>query len=244
MLRLEIPLLTLLVAAACGSQRLPPEKLGGSWHEVSDGDDAASVARRYGADERALIELNDLPPSGSMKGREEVFVPKAGGNPPGTGAPPPEPVAEAAAGSKGGEPAGGTGKKSGRCEERAGSCLAWPVDGEVGSGFGEREGRRHDGIDIVAPEGSEVRAADAGQVLYSGGGIEGYGNLLILSHPSGLMTVYAHNRRNLIEEGDRVERGEAIAEVGQSGAATAPHLHFEVRVDERPADPLMYLPGR
>ncbi|MFO8071566.1 MAG: LysM peptidoglycan-binding domain-containing M23 family metallopeptidase [Polyangia bacterium] len=244
MVRCKIQLLSVLVATACGSPQLPPEKLVGSWHEVSQGDDAASVARRYGADEQALIELNDLPRDGSMKGREEVFVPKAGGDPPGTGAPPPEPVAAAAAEPKGEEPAGRPEKKRGRCGEQGRPCLAWPADGEVGTGFGESEGRRHDGIDIVAPDGSEVRAADAGQVLYSGDGIEGYGNLLILSHASGLMTVYAHNRRNLVEEGDRVERGAVIAEVGESGAATAPHLHFEVRVDERPADPLLYLPGR
>jgi murein DD-endopeptidase MepM/ murein hydrolase activator NlpD len=95
-------------------------------------------------------------------------------------------------------------------------------------------------VDIAAPEGTEVRAAEAGTVLHAGA-LRGYGNVVILDHGGGLRTVYAHNRENLVRAGARVGRGQTIARVGQTGRATGPHLHFEVREDEIPADPLRYL---
>jgi murein DD-endopeptidase MepM/ murein hydrolase activator NlpD len=116
------------------------------------------------------------------------------------------------------------------------------VDGEVWSGFGPKGGKHHDGIDLAAPVGTPVRAAADGLVIYSGDAIKGYGNLVILRHDGGIVTIYAHNSKNRVAEGAAVKRGETIAEVGQTGAATAPHVHFEVRVDERPRDPLLYLP--
>jgi murein DD-endopeptidase MepM/ murein hydrolase activator NlpD len=104
-----------------------------------------------------------------------------------------------------------------------------------------RAGQRHDGIDIAAPEGAPVTAAAAGTVVYAGEQ-PGYGAVVILKHEGGLATVYAHNSRVLVREGVRVEAGEAIARVGQTGRTTGPHLHFEVREGTRPRNPLLYLP--
>src|SRR5439155_10667067 len=106
-----------------------------------------------------------------------------------------------------------------------GEPLAWPAPGVLISGFGERERDRHDGIDLACPEGTPIRAAEDGIVLFSGEQ-RGYGNLVLIGHDRDVVTVYAHNERNLVSEGDKVSRGEQIARVGHTGNATGPHLHF------------------
>ncbi|MCC6752329.1 MAG: M23 family metallopeptidase [Deltaproteobacteria bacterium] len=120
--------------------------------------------------------------------------------------------------------------------------LVWPVpSGRLSSPFGPRAGRPHEGIDIRAPEGSPVVAAAAGTVVYAGSGVRGYGHLVLVRHANGVVTVYAHNRRNLVKEGDAVTQGQPIAEVGRSGRSDGFHLHFEVREGETPRDPLIDL---
>lgn len=121
-----------------------------------------------------------------------------------------------------------------------GEALAWPVPGVLISGFGPRERDRHDGVDLACPEGTAVRAADDGIVLFAGEQ-RGYGNLVLLAHDGDLVTVYAHNSENLVEKGDHVSRGQQIARVGHTGNATGPHLHFEVRLGAQPRDPLGFL---
>ena len=118
----------------------------------------------------------------------------------------------------------------------------WPVDGVLTSKFGIRGGRRHDGIDIGAPEGTEIKAAADGTVLYSGDQQTGYGNLIIIKHAQDMITVYAHNQKNLVKESDQVKRGQAIGKVGRTGRATGPHLHFEIRKRTQPRNPLFFLP--
>jgi murein DD-endopeptidase MepM/ murein hydrolase activator NlpD len=118
--------------------------------------------------------------------------------------------------------------------------LRWPLRGLLYSRFGMRQGQRHDGIDVAAPEGSTVTAAADGAVVYAGEQ-PGYGHVVILRHGGGLLTLYAHNATLLVGEGGQVKAGQAIARVGQSGKTTGPHLHFEVREGTRPRDPLLYL---
>ena len=119
--------------------------------------------------------------------------------------------------------------------------LDWPVQGKITSRYGRRWGRAHDGIDIGAPQGTPVRAADDGEVLYSSRH-GSYGNLVLVRHSDDLVTVYAHHKINLVRKGQQVSRGQLIAKVGQSGRATGPHLHFEVRRGAQPDNPLRYLP--
>lgn len=122
--------------------------------------------------------------------------------------------------------------------------LIWPANGPTTSGFGRRHGRPHDGIDIGAPEGSPVRAAASGEVVYSSHRLTGYGNLIIIRHTRDMFTAYAHNRVNLVRRGDHVKQGQVIARVGHTGRASGPHLHFEVRRGPTPVNPLYYLPRR
>jgi len=111
----------------------------------------------------------------------------------------------------------------------------------VASAFGARGRSFHDGIDISAPRGTPVRAAADGEVVYSDS-LRGYGNVIIVRHRDGFATVYAHNERNEVRTGQRVRRGEVIGTVGDSGRATGPNLHFEVRQDNVAHDPLGVLP--
>jgi len=123
-----------------------------------------------------------------------------------------------------------------------GLAFEWPLRGPVSSAFGARGRDPHEGVDIPAEEGTPIVAAEAGRVIHAGAKLGGYGNVVIVKHAGRYLTVYAHNRRNLVDRGDFVERGEVIAQVGESGNASGPHLHFEIRRDRLAEDPLLYLP--
>ena len=119
--------------------------------------------------------------------------------------------------------------------------LAWPLSGPVTSHSGRRGRRHHDGIDIGAPVGSQVRAAAGGAVVYVGS-LRGYGRMIIILHDGGFSTVYAHNARQSVRAGARVRRGDLIATVGRTGRTTGPNLHFEGRRNNIAYDPLALLP--
>lgn len=115
----------------------------------------------------------------------------------------------------------------------------WPVKGELISRFGDKAtGLRNDGINIAAPKGAPVVAADNGVVAYSGNELKGFGNLILIRHPNGWVTAYAHNETLLVARGEHVERGQEIARVGSTGNVTSPQLHFEVRKGGERIDPL------
>ena len=119
------------------------------------------------------------------------------------------------------------------------SGLVWPVSGPVVSGFGPRWGRMHEGIDIAVPNGTAVHAAAGGTIIYAGG-LGGYGNIVVIDHGNGLATAYAHLSAIWVG-GGTVSLGQAIAASGCTGHCLGPHLHFEVRVNGSPVDPLGYL---
>jgi len=118
--------------------------------------------------------------------------------------------------------------------------FSWPVSGSVTSGFGSRWGRMHEGIDIAVGQGTPVHAAAAGTVIYAGW-MEGYGNLVAIDHGNGLSTAYGHNSALACAVGQTVSAGQVIAYSGSTGHSTGPHVHFEVRVNGSPVDPLGYL---
>ncbi|WP_044889068.1 peptidoglycan DD-metalloendopeptidase family protein [Myxococcus hansupus] len=118
--------------------------------------------------------------------------------------------------------------------------LDWPLKGVLYGRFGKKGKEPHDGIDLAAPSGTPVKTAQEGTVLYAGEQ-RGYGNIVIVEHANRLITLYAHNKDLRVRTGQKVRREQVIATVGESGRTSGPHLHFEVRLDGRPVDPLEYL---
>jgi murein DD-endopeptidase MepM/ murein hydrolase activator NlpD len=116
----------------------------------------------------------------------------------------------------------------------------WPVNGPVTSGFGMRWGRMHEGIDIGVGSGTPIHAAASGRVVYAGW-MEGYGNLVAIDHGGGVSTAYGHQSSIAVGNGQTVSQGEVIGYVGCTGHCFGPHLHFEVRINGSPVDPLGYL---
>lgn len=122
------------------------------------------------------------------------------------------------------------------------NSFLWPIEGQVISGFGTKpDGMYNDGINIAAPVGSDVRAAQSGVVAYAGNELRGYGNLVLIRHDDEWMTAYAHNEALLVERGDVVRRGQVISRSGKSGRVSRPQTHFEIRRNGEPQDPLRLL---
>ena len=115
----------------------------------------------------------------------------------------------------------------------------WPVRGLVTSGFGAQ----NEGINVAVPEGTPIKATDDGVVAYAGNELKGYGNLVLIRHPNGFVSAYAHNGKIDVKRGDTVKRGQTIAKSGQSGNVSSPQIHFELRKGSTPVDPTGYLAG-
>jgi murein DD-endopeptidase MepM/ murein hydrolase activator NlpD len=188
-------------------------------HALRPGENLYRLSRYYEVSTQSIIDANDIEDPHAIPAGTRLWIPGARRSPPDSPLRAPDLDGEARS-----------------------LVFAWPVRGRVSSGFGRRRGRLHEGIDVSAPAGTPVRAAEAGRVIYSGDGLGAYGRAVVLRHAGLFDTVYAHNRRNLVRKGQRVARGERIAEVGSTGNATGPHLHFEIRREDRPRDPLLYLP--
>ena len=119
--------------------------------------------------------------------------------------------------------------------------MRWPVRGRVISQYGGGNGKSGDGIDISVPEGTPVKAAENGVVIYAGDGLKEFGNTVLVRHENGLVTVYGHASELKVARGEKVKRGQEIAVSGMSGTTDAPKLHFEVRKNSAPVDPSTYL---
>ena len=122
-----------------------------------------------------------------------------------------------------------------------GSGVAWPTNGTVTSGFGYRWGALHAGLDIANGIGTPIRAAKAGTVILAGWN-GGYGNCIVIDHGGGFTTLYAHMSRLRATDGQRVDQGDLIGDMGSTGNSTGSHTHFETRVNGSPQDPTRYLP--
>ncbi|MDB5649200.1 MAG: LysM peptidoglycan-binding protein [Hyphomicrobiales bacterium] len=116
----------------------------------------------------------------------------------------------------------------------------WPARGRIIQGF---KSGSSDGINIAVPEGTSVKAAEGGVVAYAGSELKGYGNLVLIRHPNGFVSAYAHNGEVSVKRGETVKRGQIIAKSGQSGNVSSPQLHFELRKGSTPVDPTQYLAG-
>ncbi len=218
----------LAVLALAGCASTPDET--GVGHIVRPGENLYRISRYYGVDVRKVIRANRIRDVTNLSVGQEIFIPGATRKQPSYALVP--------------GPGGHVPKTSGGRELAAREAdlhFAWPVSGQLSSGFGWRSGRRHEGIDIRAKRGTPVRVAEAGRVIHSGR-LGDYGNVVIVKHAGRYSTVYAHNRKNRVRKGAFVEKGDVIAEVGRTGNASGSHLHFEVRRDRIAHDPLRYLP--
>jgi murein DD-endopeptidase MepM/ murein hydrolase activator NlpD len=140
--------------------------------------------------------------------------------------------------------AGGSGRAS-RSPSSVSLQFQWPLDQvAVTSRYGERGGAQHEGIDLRARIGTQVRAAEAGRVVYAGNQIRGYGRLIVIRHAEGLATVYAHHSQILVKKGQFVKKGQKIGFSGKSGTTSGPHLHFEIRDGVVAVDPEAWIKSR
>jgi len=215
-----------IALAGCGdssplSSNLPIGPQRPVSHVVALGETVYHIATEYGVSVRRLMAANGLSNPRELRVGQVLTIPGA--------------YRAASIGSA----SSGVHRYTG---ERASRQFLWPVQqGVVSSGFGIRNGAMHSGVDIAAPVGTPVLAADGGLVIFSGT-LHGYGNTVIIRHDDEYATVYGHNARNLVSEGARVTRGQEIGEIGRSGRTTGANLHFEVRRDNIAENPLAYLP--
>lgn len=219
----------LLHAYGCAPRQAVPLKRrpAGIYHVVKTGENLFRIGQAYDVPYQELARINRIEDPGRIHAGQKIFVPEA------TRQLPVEIITPVKATLE--RPRLSDQTEKGR------EGFIWPVSGELASRFGPRGETFHDGIDISAPEGTPIRAIEKGEVLYNDQ-LRGYGNLVIIRHLGGFVSVYAHNRKNLVREGQEVARGETIAEVGRTGRVSAPHLHFEIRKDNVAQDPLYYLP--
>jgi len=239
-----------LLLAACGTSRVVREggvpRPGSSTPQpgqtvtVKRGDTVYRLAVNNGISPLDLATWNNIaPPYTIYPGQRLRLYPSGGGSTPSRTASTPSRPASTAS-----RPASTPAATPQPAPAPAGSPVAWrwPADGDIVNRFtaGDPTGQ---GIGIAGNGGQPVRAAGDGVVVYSGSGLVGYGELIIVKHDEQWLSAYGHNRSRLVNEGERVRAGQQIAEMGRSGAARD-MLHFEIRHNGRPVDPLSYLPRR
>lgn len=182
------------------------------------------------------LEPTPLPPAPPTRPADSGVAPA----PAPSAAPGPAAPAPSAPAPPGAEPVPRPAAPPAAATQDSGVLWLWPARGKVIETYSEG---RNKGIDIAGAEGDPVLAAGDGEVVYSGSGLRGYGNLVIVKHTEDYISAYAHNRQVLVKQGDPVRRGQRIAELGKTDA-THPKLHFEIRHRGKPVDPMKFLPAR
>lgn len=221
-------LLALLAAcASSGGGSSGPVQAG--FHRVQAGETLTSIARRYGQNVNDLVRWNKLSSANRIDKGQVLRVQAPGGGSTASGKPASKPSASAAS-----TPA------TPRGAPVRGISLIWPAEGKLTRGY---NGSSSNGLTIANSAGTPVMAAADGTVAYASNGLRGYGNLVIVRHGSTFISIYAHNRKLLVKQGQSVKQGQRIAEMGNSDASTN-QLYFELRRDGKPVDPTGVLPAR
>jgi murein DD-endopeptidase MepM/ murein hydrolase activator NlpD len=244
----------------------------GKAYVVVRGDTLASIAQRFGVSEAELRAANGLRrhaavkpgrrlrlPGGSRDHERQEYTPPRYTPPTGGALPPtrplplpsqPQPYSPSGGGSGiTGAPQATAPIADAEISQRGRGLFAWPIKGAIIAGFGDRGGgQRNDGLDIRANAGDPVRAAAAGNVVYAGDQVPGFGNLVLIQHADGWVTAYGHLGKVDVRMQQKVSQGQQIGEAGSSGGVSEPQLHFEVRYKPspddraRPVDPMLVLP--
>src|SRR5215813_5703043 len=226
-------------------------------HVVAAGDTLSKIAHRYHKSANEIAKANNIQPTATLNVGDRLTIPGAQAPAVKASAPavaaPAKPVASAA--PKEAEPVQNANvvaptdpldKEAAKLAEGTGAVpkFRWPANGRVIAGYGPTtNGQQNDGINIALPENTPVKAAEDGVVAYAGNELKGYGNLVLVRHPNGYVTAYAHAKELLVKRGDQVKRGQVIARSGQTGNVNAPQLHFEIRKGASPLDPTRFLNG-
>lgn len=220
---------TLEMQVATGTQ--VEKKTEGVKYVVKQGDTLWDISSTYKIEVGSIVSANNLNSPDSLKVGQEIIIPGATELK--------EVNTTKTASAKTSKPSSTT--KLASRSSTSSIMGIWPVRGTLTSRFGPRDGKLHKGIDIGAPAGTAVYAFAGGKIVYSGWDNGGYGNLVIISNGNGIETYYGHNSKLLVSSGQQVSQGQHIANVGSTGDADGPHLHFEVRKNGTPVNPLSYL---
>ena len=209
----------------CASTPNRPEPSQAAVHVVQRGETIYQIAQRYGVSVDAIVQANRITDFSAIEVGTRLVIP---------GAKQDESLASLI-------PFRHTADLRSQARREADLEFDWPIFGRFSSGFGWRGIGSHEGIDLTAQPGTPVLAAEAGRVIESGWRGD-YGRVIVVKHAGRYSTLYAHNRNVRVKKGAFVEKGDVIAEVGATGNASGPHLHFEIRRAKEPQDPLRYLP--
>jgi murein DD-endopeptidase MepM/ murein hydrolase activator NlpD len=228
-------------------------------HVVAQGETLIKISRLYGKPISEIAKANKIPATSKLSAgdrlvipgmRVSAAIPKATPTAAQVAQAKPAPVAapkepERAVVSAP-VPEAAPSKVSAKVAEATGARpkFRWPANGRVIAAYGPTQnGQQNDGINIALPENTPVKAAEDGVIAYAGNELKSYGNLVLVHHPRGYVTAYAHAKELLVKRGDQVKRGQVIARSGQSGNVKAPQLHFEIRKGASPLDPIKFLNG-
>ena len=252
------------------AQPVPAVNGGGNAgvHVVAVGDTLSKISHRYHKSAHEIAKANNIDATATLNIGDRLIIPGAQASVVKTSAPAPAPQPKtvvasapqaktvvASAAPKEVEPAPSANvvaptdpldKEAAKLAEGNGAVpkFRWPANGRVIASYGPTtNGQQNDGINIAVPENTPVKAAEDGVVAYAGNELKGYGNLVLVRHPNGYVTAYAHTKELLVKRGDQVKRGQVIARSGQTGNVNAPQLHFEIRKGASPLDPTRFLNG-
>src|SRR6266511_1585446 len=210
-------------------------------HVVAAGDTLSKISHRYHKPVNEIAKANNIQPTATLNVGDRLIIPGAQTSEVKVNAPAPAAQQKAVV-----APTDALDKEATKLAEGNGAVpkFRWPANGRVIAGYGATpNGQQNDGINISLPENTPVKAAEDGVVAYAGNELKGYGNLVLVRHPNGYVTAYAHTKELLVKRGDQVKRGQPIARSGQTGNVTAPQLHFEIRKGASPLDPMRFLNG-
>ncbi len=226
----------------------------GVYHTVKKGQTLYTISRVYEVDETYLARINGIADPTQLRSGEKIYIPGATQLKPVpiTVKPTPKPIPQkpqVVVAQKKPEATPKPAVKKGTPKPRQTKTykkppaskgrFIWPVKGKVVKKFGNGNSK---GLEIAVDNGTPVSSAAAGKVIYSGSGITGYGNLVIVRHDDSFFTVYGYNQRNLVEAGAFVSKGEKIAYSGKPPSGGANRIYFEIRYGKKPVNPITYLP--